>query len=229
MPKVKDGYFEDKKNAILDVAEKICMEKPLNKVTMKDIIDATGLSPGAVYASFSDIDEVFVALLNRISFAADYMSDVERILQENTSPEGKIDALIRYMIKQITMSSGYYGKLVSELSYVFVAIKGKERREKYRQSIKTTHISDYVNAAYVQIVEENVANGYFEPLVSKESIYAMGAAITDGLIRNLTFVKHYKYANLPMGITFEEDDLPKAVADSIIFLLNPKGGLSEHG
>ena len=229
MPKVKEGYFEDKRNAILDVAEKICMEKPLNKVTMKDIVTAAGLSPGAVYATFADIDELLIALVNRLNIEVDFRNEINNILQADKSPEEKIDALVSYMIELVHASVKSYGKIFSELSYIIASIKGNEKREKYKQNVNVTHIYDYIGNALIQLIEENITNGYFKPAVSKESIYVMTYAFIDGLIRDLTFIKCYKFGNPPMGITFEEEDLPKAVADSIIFLLNRERRLGENG
>jgi len=218
LPKVKEGYFEKKKNAILDVAEEICAKKPLNKVTMKDIIVKSGLSPGAVYASFSDIDEVIIALLNRSTLEVDFESEVERILQENESPERKVEALICYLLKLTYMSVNTYGKIISELNYIIVE-GGAEKIKKYSNRLEFDQMYAYVRNKLIQVIEENIVSGYFKPDVSKESIYLMGMSIFNGIMRDLIFEKCYK-VEMPNGMTFDEKDLPKAIADSVIFLLN---------
>ena len=216
LPKVKKGYFEDKKNSILDVAEKICMNKPLNKLTMKDIITETGLSPGAVYASFSDIDEVIIALVNRMSIEVNFISAVEEILLAGDNPEVVIKKLINYLINLINSSVTTYGKTLSEL--VFVAVD-KDRGEKIMQGIHEIQMYEYIRDTLVKVISENIRNGYFKPLVTEESIYALIFSFMDGLVRGLSLVKNYKLENLPMGVTFEEKDLSTAITDSVIFLL----------
>jgi len=217
LPKVKDGYFEDKKNSILDAAEKICMSKSLNKLTMKDVITETGLSPGAVYASFSDIDEVIIALINRMSAAVDFVSAVEEILQTSGSPEAIIKSLMDYCINLIHSSIETYGKILSEV--VYVAVDG-DRGEKIIQGIDEVQMYYYIRDTLVKIINENIENGHFRPIVSEKSIYALIFSFLDGLTRDLSLVKSYKVENIPMGVTFEEQDLSKAITDSIIFLLN---------
>ena len=228
MPKVKEGYFEDKKNSILDVVEKICKDKPLNKVTMKDIITETKLSPGAMYSSFSDIDEVIIALVNRLSNEINFVPVVEEIVNTGNSPEEIIKGLLSYLIELINSSILTYGKIISELA--FVAVEA-ERGKKLATNIHELQMYDYVLGALTKVIDDNIANGYFKPAVSKESIYSLMFAFMDGLVRDLSFVKNYKYKveDLPMGVTFEEQDLPKAIADSVIFLLhqgNTKEGLN---
>ena len=222
LPRVKEGYFEDKKNAILDIAEKICAEKPLYKVTMKDIIKETGLSPGAMYASFSDVDEVILSLISRLSLEVDFTSDVERILKENESPEGKIKELIFFLIELVHVSIDTYGKIFSELSYVAITWTD-DKKNKYALS-EIQGMYDYVSSSLTKVIEENIVNGYFKPIVSKESIYAMIFAFMDGLVRDLVFVRCYKIENLPMNVTFEEKDLPTAITSSVIHLLNRQKG-----
>jgi len=217
LPKVKDGYFEDKKNSILDVAEKICINKSLNKLTMKDVITETGLSPGAVYASFSDIDEVIIALINRMGKAVDFVNAVEEILQTGDSPEAVIKSLMDYFINLTHSSVETYGKILSEL--VYVAVEG-DRGEKIIQGINEAQMYSYIRDMLVKVINENIENGYFKPIVSERSIYALILSFMDGLMRDLSLVKSYNIGNIPMGVTFEEKDLSKAITDSIIFLLN---------
>ena len=49
MPKVSDAYFEKKRNEILDAAYAVAMEKPVYTVSMRDIIQRSGLSQGGIY------------------------------------------------------------------------------------------------------------------------------------------------------------------------------------
>ena len=117
MPKVKEGYFEDKKNAILDAAQKICQDMPLNKMTMTDIINETGLSPGSVYATFSNIYEVIIALVNRPCIIMDITGDVDSILREHDKPEKKIAALLSYQLRLIASSIGTHALSLTFTNY----------------------------------------------------------------------------------------------------------------
>lgn len=215
MPKVKDGYFEAKKEAILDAAEKVCRQKPLYKITMKDIIKASGLSPGAMYDSFSGIDELIVALINRLSIKTDYQSRLQEILL-GSAPEEKITALVFYLVELVHLTVSSYGKILFELSTVYI---DEERRKKIEKGMGDLQIFGQVVAALMQVIEENIDNGYFKPLYPKENVYAILFSFTDGLIRNMTLVNCYQIGS-PGAVTFKEKQIPEAMASSIIHLLN---------
>ena len=217
MPKVKEGYFEDKKNSILDAVERICADKPLNKVTMKDIITETGLSPGAMYSSFSDIDDVIIALVNRLNTGVDFVPRVEQILSEGQNPEDIIKNLLSYLMELINSSILTYGKIISELAFVAVE---EGRGKKLKENIREIQMYDYILGTLTKVIDDNITSCYFKPILSKESIYALIFAFMDGLVRELSFAKNYKVDNFPMGVTFEEKDLPKAISESVMFLLH---------
>ncbi|MFC2159403.1 TetR/AcrR family transcriptional regulator [Actinomycetota bacterium] len=77
-PKVPKEYLEARRKQILDAAWKSFSEKGFNNATMKDIFEASQLSPGAVYNYFTgkdDIVEAFIKIstkrnLNMITSAA---------------------------------------------------------------------------------------------------------------------------------------------------------------
>jgi len=232
LPKVKEGYFEEKKNSILDVAEKICMTKPLNKITMKDIITESGLSTGAVYSSFSDIDEIIIALINRLSNAIDFERIISQALQENDTPEKKIESLLNCLFDLIKVSAATYGKVISEVDLLAMEMD-EERAKKYTENLDTARANEYVVNTLIQVIEEYITVGYFKPMVSKESIYSMFLSFFDGLIRTLSLMRCNSINDTPLipdyeKATYEEDDLPKAISASVIFLLNrQKEGLNE--
>lgn len=64
MPKVTEEYRQEMQKKILFAVESACMEKPAYLITMRDVIRAVGLSPGAVYSYYSDINALWVDYLN---------------------------------------------------------------------------------------------------------------------------------------------------------------------
>jgi AcrR family transcriptional regulator len=187
---------------------------------MKDVIKETGLSPGAVYASFSDIDEVIAALVNRKSAIVNIKEEVEQILQNASTPIVKIERLCGYFHSLIYTTSTTLGKFIFELNIVATDSK---RKKKLEDNLHEDNMLSYVLDTLIGVINENIESGYFSPKTSKESIYALIFAFIDGFIRDYTFAKCYGM-EIPHGVTFEERDLPKAFSDSIIFLLNPTDG-----
>jgi AcrR family transcriptional regulator len=215
LPKVNAAYFENKKNLILDTVETICKTKPLYKLTMKDIVETTGLSFGAIYASFSDIDEVLIAFFNRLRRTMDFASDTEKILQTNNPPEEKLRALFSYFLAHARATIDSYGKMHYEMSTV---LTDAHRREKILAGIQEKQHYAYGLGVAIELIEENLVNGYFKVSVAKESLYALIIAFFDGIMRDLTLTKCYGFDALN-HVTFEEEDLAETLTAAILSLL----------
>ncbi|MGG5330777.1 TetR/AcrR family transcriptional regulator [Enterococcus sp. AZ163] len=54
-----------KREAILESARRVFAKKGLIDVTMKDIIDACGISRGGIYLYFDSVDEIFIETVKR--------------------------------------------------------------------------------------------------------------------------------------------------------------------
>ncbi len=67
MPKVSEEYYEKKRQEIIDAAYRVCTNKPITAVTMKDIIAETGFSHGVVYRYYKELDEIITDLLIRLN------------------------------------------------------------------------------------------------------------------------------------------------------------------
>ena len=56
---------EKKKELILERAKKVFLEKGFANVTMKDIIEACGISRGGLYLYYSSTREIFLTIFRR--------------------------------------------------------------------------------------------------------------------------------------------------------------------
>jgi AcrR family transcriptional regulator len=66
MPKVSQEYVEKKKQMIVDAAYSVCLRKPVDTVTISDVIAETGMSMGAIYRYYDGLDEILVDMLKKI-------------------------------------------------------------------------------------------------------------------------------------------------------------------
>jgi len=64
MPRVSEEYKQEVKQRILLAAAEVCREKPAYMITMRDVIRQVGLSPGAVYSYYPNIDSLWLDYLN---------------------------------------------------------------------------------------------------------------------------------------------------------------------
>ncbi|WP_027718913.1 TetR/AcrR family transcriptional regulator [Desulfovirgula thermocuniculi] len=58
--KLKEAEREVRRNLILDTAVKIFAERPFEKVSLREIAAAAGISPASIYRYFADRDDLFV-------------------------------------------------------------------------------------------------------------------------------------------------------------------------
>ena len=82
MPKVSEKYFQLKRKEIVDAAYRICVRKSISAVELKDVIAETGMSHGAIYRYFKDLDEIIGAMIVQINREDPYIEDVERIFND---------------------------------------------------------------------------------------------------------------------------------------------------
>lgn len=77
---------EDKKKHILDTARKVFCEKGFAAVTMKDIVEAAGISRGGLYLYYESTSEIFLEVMKAESQETD--SDFDSIItDDSTVPE----------------------------------------------------------------------------------------------------------------------------------------------
>ena len=65
-PVGRGKYPEMTIQRILDTAERLFIEKGYDAASLQDIIDATGLSKGAIYHHFSSKEDIFYSVCDRI-------------------------------------------------------------------------------------------------------------------------------------------------------------------
>ncbi len=189
MPKVKEQYFIDKVNQILDVAFQVCMKKPVYTVTMKDIVTESGLSQGGVYKYFSNIDEVLISLLNRGYEKYNINKDIEDILKLDTTPEIIINKVFNYIANHISQSITSYGKI----NYEIVTINqiNPKRYEEIRKKLNIANSMDYIVENIFKFIIKNIENGYFKPIIPINELFQFIIVCYDGILRDITLVKCY--------------------------------------
>lgn len=78
-----------KREAILESARKVFAKKGLIDVTMKDIIDACGISRGGIYLYFDSVDEIFIETLKRRNSRK--FDSIRTAIKENQSFDELLD------------------------------------------------------------------------------------------------------------------------------------------
>lgn len=88
-----------KRQFILETAKKIFMEKGYKNVTMKDIVEACGISRGGLYLYFGSTKDIFTEILRLESQEADDLFSSN--IAENAAPSDILALLLKEQKKEI--------------------------------------------------------------------------------------------------------------------------------
>jgi len=88
MPKVSQTYLDSRRAEILDAALECFSREGFHRTTMQDIVEQSGLSPGAIYNYFASKEEIIEAI-------ADERHAREQQMIVARSSEGALAALVQ--------------------------------------------------------------------------------------------------------------------------------------
>ena len=189
MPKVKDGYFEEKRNEILKAAFEVCKRKPAYELTMSDIVAETGLSQGGVYKYFDNIYSVFSALIDKANLEGNHTSRIDEIMNEDIPAEVKIEKLFLESENFFSKMLLSYNKILYELSTFCLQNPELDKKIKEKTSVKP--VFPYLAHCLAGLIISQVKAGNFKPIIPVEDILSFIVSSFDGIIRDVTLNKCY--------------------------------------
>lgn len=173
-PKVSEEYKREKKNELLQAARRVFIRNGYTHTTMQDIMDEAGVSRGALYSYFDNIEHVFMEVLQ-----FDDQQDI--LLFEPDDPASlwtHITNWIKQQQKNIEMihQSLLLSKAEFFLSSNYVRNKENfpyitERHQRIAEEIKS-------------VIQKGVEQGEFQPRLPPESIALYLISFLDGLMLN---------------------------------------------
>jgi AcrR family transcriptional regulator len=218
MPKVPEGYEEQRRRFILDTAQELCIRRPAYEVTMRDIIRETKLSPGSIYRHFSDMDEVLISLLNRTDGDYQLWRACEPLLASGQSVNGTITGIFHQIGLYLGSTIAGSGKISFELN-----IRMVNDPEFFRKvQAELTEVSDYDRLMQhtMEYLSVKVEEGVLKPLIPLSDIFTFAVAAMDGIVRDLILTKCYSLPTEAMGLSMDEMKLTNTLARSLLSLLN---------
>ena len=184
MPKVSEEYFQMKRKEIVDAAYRVCIRKSISAVELKDVIAETGMSHGAIYRYFKDLDEIIGAMIVQINSEEPYIEDVERIFDDTDGrlPIQIIRELCQFLYQQMN-GCGIDAVKISFYANVFV-INEPERVAKIFESIKDCNISSssYLIRKFAEYVRWQTVKGNLHPKCSLDDTMQYLLASYDGIL-----------------------------------------------
>ncbi len=216
MPKVKDGYLQEKRDKIISAAFEVCKRKPAYDLTMSDIVTETGMSQGGVYKYFNNIYSVFAALIDNANLKGNQIERINEIMISEEKPEIKIKKLFLVSENYFSEMLISYNKILFELSTF--SLQNPEIEKKISEETKTTPVFKYLAHCVSELIITQAEIGYFEPIVPVKDILAYIVSSFDGIIRDVTLNKCYNQRSDDVA-AFDEQKLISCLYLSTLNLL----------
>ncbi|MBE4909974.1 TetR family transcriptional regulator [Bacillus luteolus] len=170
-PKVTEEYKEERKKEILKAAFEVFCKKGFEPTTMKDIVDASGLSRGGVYQYYSSTEEMFRDIIDRndkvgreeLSKVVGASDSVWKVIKDSVNGYREVPttnfAIVQFEFAVISWRSD------SEDRFDYIL----NRLKFWRKNL-------------VDLINEGVKRGEFHPVQKVEAIVDFMTNVFDGLI-----------------------------------------------
>lgn len=217
MPKVTQEYIDNKKRMIVEACMRVCKRKPVEMVTMTDVIEETGLSQGGIYRFYKDLDEILRDMILEMRIRYNIMDDTDKIM-ENTDE----DAPATTIRKMCDMLAGALEKHLMDLQKLnfdltVLAINEPDRVDKILGGIKSesnmAHLMKMTRDSFVRAQKE----GKISPDTDIDRIINFMSAAGNGILLNSIIESCYKQG-MP-GIKSDPKELYGTLAEAMIRLL----------
>ncbi|MFS0557824.1 TetR family transcriptional regulator [Brevibacillus sp. 179-C9.3 HS] len=171
-PRVSDEYKTNKKNELLESAKCVFIAKGYTRATMQDVMDEAGVSRGALYAYFDNLEHLYLELLQ-----CEDQKDAQffRPNDEETSWE----QITKWILRQQAKIEKIEQTLTQANSEFFLSLKDQQKQASY----------PYISTRYEKMVavltaffEHGTATGEFKPQLPGEAIARYLISFIDGLM-----------------------------------------------
>lgn len=161
MPKVSEEHSLLKRKEILDAAKRVCIRKQIFDVSMRDIVLEAGMSQGGVYKYFSNIDEVFGALINEESVKGEVKEDINSIFESADDPLHKLEMILMYISDYMQHSLLDKGPVYYDLMALYS--RHPERFKRVQNMLTDVSNLQYLHEKFCLFLEEQIKLEAFKP------------------------------------------------------------------
>lgn len=206
----RNKYPEETVRKILEAAGKLFLSNGYEKTSMQDIINALGMSKGAIYHHFKSKEDLFVRVINEFYDIDDWFTTI--VADKTKNGLEKLKALIRHELSdevKLSVDQLYFAKMTDPK--VFMENMRKNLMESAPEIAKvieegnrdgSMHVEHPVETAELMLIIMNMWMGLFadskekfmtQIKISGEVAEALGIELFDDEIKALA-VKYYDMA-----------------------------------
>lgn len=102
-------HAEYNRNFVITQATTVFWQKGYGKTSIGDLVDATGLQPGSLYAAFGNKKGLFLEVVDQ--YNRNFIAELCAVRDANGAAIDKLDALLRKIVEDACTSEGRHGCL----------------------------------------------------------------------------------------------------------------------
>ena len=171
-PKVSEEYKKERKRELIEAAKKVFIEKGFVHTSMQDIMDKAGISRGALYSYFDNIEHVFIEVLKY-----DDQKDIQYFVP---SDEGSLWLQLKNWVEE---QQFYIETIDQTLLYAMAEFFLSSNYANNKDNFP--YISERYNRtteAIEEVLNEGMRKGEFRPQQSTRSIARYLISFINGLM-----------------------------------------------
>ena len=222
MPKVTQEYMDNKRKFIVDCAYRVCLRKPVEMVTISDVIAETGLSQGGIYRFYKDLDEILSDMISGMRREYDITGKLdEAIADGNASFEESTRRVCAVLGEAMEKHLMDIQKINFDLTVL--TINEPQRAEKIIKNVKGRGNMEHMSKVIFPRLFEAAAKGTLKPLHDPMQLYNFVSSAYVGIETNCILTACYGTAS--MRAKCSPKDMFEVLATTIITLFG--GNINE--
>ena len=219
MPKVTQEYYEKKKEMIVEAAYQVCLKKPVEMVTISDVIAETGMSMGAIYRYYDGLDDILADMLKKLRKEYDYYDRIEKLSNEKDLSFEEITYRVCDIIGEV-MEKHLMDIQKINFDFGSLAVNSPERMTRIIAGASGKGITEKIGIfIFPKMVEAALKQGY-RLNATPEEIGAFVSASFAGIEK--LCILQANYGSDSYGAKIEPKVLFRTLARSVILLFGGK-------
>ena len=219
MPKVSEEYLAGKRNMIVDAAYQVCLRKPVEMVTISDVIAQTGMSQGAIYRYYNGLDEILADMITKLRGDYNIIDTFDEILSDKSAT---IEELLYRVCDSLAEAMEAHISDIQKINFDLgvITINEPERAARIMANIKGTGNLEYLAQHAMPLLIKGAYKLGYKPVASPEEIASFFSASYTG-IEKYCIMAHCYGSGTP-DLKADPGKLFRTLASSTIMLFGGK-------
>ena len=220
MPKVTQEYIDNKRRMIVDSCYQVCLRKPVEMVTISDVITETGLSQGGIYRFYKDLDEILSDMITNMR--RDY-NIIDKLDAAIAQKDASFETITRNICRILGEAMEEHLMDIQKINFdlTVLSINEPQRTEKIIKGIKGKGNMEHMATVVFPYLFKASAEKKLTPKHDPMQLYQFISSAYVGIETNCILTACYGKA--PMQSVCKPVEMFDILATTIILLFGGEG------